>query len=348
MYLEERRMKSKTIWTYNYKKGLKVPMVSNDYFMEGDNIYFALSLGLNAFDSVLLALNVKTQETRVVFEENHVVRTAGILENGKIYLTTFKGEAVCVSLDGSVCWATELCPKNASFKMALDGDRFYVSDYAVFCLDTNTGEILWKNQTYQAKNNCNIVYDDKYIYGGELGGSVFCLDKFSGEVRWAFGKDEWISSVALLDRNRMLVGHIHGKFYILDSQKGELICTREAKGKLYSEMVFENNRMYIGSADAVIDSKAGNMTCYEMSSDNDLTEIFSVNVGGGVSTKAVIDGDRLFFAAEDNYLYCVDKNTGEELMPRKKTKGICRNIVVQGKELFLLSDKGQVECLEIL
>ena len=29
-------------------------MVSNDYFMEGDNIYFTLSLGLSTFDSVLL------------------------------------------------------------------------------------------------------------------------------------------------------------------------------------------------------------------------------------------------------------------------------------------------------
>ena len=127
-----------------------------------------------------------------------------------------------------------------------------------------------------------------------------------------------------------------------------MICAREAKGKLYNEMVFEQNRMYVGDADAVIDSKAGNMTCYEMTSDHDFAEIFSVNVGGGVSTRAVIDGDRLFFAAEDNYLYCVDKNIGEELVPRKKTKGICRNIVVYGKELFLLSDKGQVECLEIL
>ncbi len=141
---------------------------------------------------------------------------------------------------------------------------------------------------------------------------------------------------------------IPGKFYILDSQKGELLYEREAKGKLYNEAVFEKDRMYIGDADAVIDARAGNMTCYEITSDNALTEIFSVNVGGGVSTKAVIDGDRLFFAAEDNYLYCVDKNTGEERMPKKKTKGICRNIVVHGNELFLLSDKGQVECLEML
>ena len=140
-------MKLKTKWTYNYKKGLKGPMVSNDYFMEGDTIYFTLSLGLSTFDSVLLALNVKTQEVRVVFEEKHVVRTAGIHEDGKIYLTTFRGMAVCVSLDGRICWATELFPKNASFKMALHGDRFYVSDFAVFCLDKNTGEILYSGFT---------------------------------------------------------------------------------------------------------------------------------------------------------------------------------------------------------
>ena len=75
--------------------------------------------------------------------------------------------------------------------------------------------------------------------------------------------------------------------------------------------------------------------------------VFSVSVAGSVTTKAVIDGDRLFFAAEDNYLYCVDKKTGDELMPRKKTKGICRNIIVDGNELIVLSDKGQIECFEI-
>ena len=73
-----------------------------------------------------------------------------------------------------------------------------------------------------------------------------------------------------------------------------MICAREAKGKLYNEMVFEQNRMYVGDADAVIDSKAGNMTCYEMTSDHDFAEIFSVNVGGGVSTRAVIDGGQAF------------------------------------------------------
>lgn len=60
---------------------------------------------------------------------------------------------------------------------------------------------------------------------------------------------------------------------------------------------------------------------------------------------AMVSND--YYMAEDNYLYCVDKNTGEELMPKKKTKGVCRNIIVCEETLILLSDKGQVECFEI-
>lgn len=285
-------MKLKTKWTYNHQKGAKGAMVSDDYHLEGDNLYFTLSLGLNAFDSVLLELDLKTRAARVVFEERHVVRTAGIHEDGKIYFTTFKGMAYCINLDGSICWSAELGSANASFKMALDGNRFYVSDYATFCIDKNTGKILWKNEAFRKKNNCCLLCDEDSVYGGECGGSMFCLDKSSGEVRWARGKDEWISNIAFLDPGRLLVNHIHGKFYILDSRSGELLCTREAKGKLYNAPVFENARMYVGDADSVIDSKSGNMTCYELTPQNDLKETFSVTVGGGVSTRAVIDGDR--------------------------------------------------------
>ena len=341
-------MKLKSRWTYNYKKGMQGPMVSHDYHLDGDKLYFSLSMGLSAFDSVLLELDLKTQEARTVFEEKHVMRTSGIHENGKIYLTSLKGMAYCVKTDGSICWSTNLGSTNASFKMALDEDRFYVSDYSVFGIDKNTGEILWKNDICKEKSNCNILVDDNYIYGGESGGHVFCIDKFTGDICWTYGTEEWISNVEFWDNSRLLVNHAHGKFYILDAQSGNLIDTKQAKGYLYTAPVLENNRMYIGDADAVINSKSGNMTCYEWTSQNDLKELFSVNTTGGVSTKAVIDGDRIFFAAEDNYLYCVDKNTGEECMPKKKTQGICRNIIVCENELILLSDKGQVQSYEIV
>ena len=101
-------MKLKTKWTYQYRKNLREPMISADYYLEGENLYFALDLGLSAFDSVLLELNLKTQQARTIYEEKHVVRTAGIHEDGKIYFTSFRGMAYCLNLDGSICWATKI------------------------------------------------------------------------------------------------------------------------------------------------------------------------------------------------------------------------------------------------
>lgn len=340
-------MKLKTKWTYQYRKNLREPMISADYYLEGENLYFALDLGLSAFDSVLLELNLKTQQARTIYEEKHVVRTAGIHEDGKIYFTSFRGMAYCLNLDGSICWATKISSSNPSSKITLDGDRFYVSDHSIFCLDKHTGKILWKNEIFNQKVNCNILCDDQYLYCGELGGRVFCLDKFTGEARWVRGKNEWINNIAFLAPDRLLVNHCHGRFYIVDAKSGDLINILKAKGYLYTPPVFEKHRMYIGAGNDVIHSTAGNMTCYEFISPDVFKTVFSVSVAGSVTTKAVIDGDRLFFAAEDNYLYCVDKNTGDELMPRKKTKGICRNIIVDGNELIVLSDKGQIECFEI-
>lgn len=340
-------MKLKSKWIYNYKKGLRDLMISNDYHLTANKLYFSLTFGSSSFNSILLELDLETHNARTIFEENHVVRTAGIHENGKIYLTTFKGIAYCLDMSGNICWSTNLNLDNASFKMALDGDRFYASDHGIFCLNKNTGEIIWKNESFNQKSNCNILYDDKFIYCGESGGHVFCLDKFSGEVRWSYGNEEWISSCVIIDNNRLLVSHIHGKFYIFNSQNGELLCTNKANGYLYKTPVFEGSKMYIGDSDSVIDSKSGNMTCYELISNNKLKEIFRVTVGGGISTDAVISDEKLFFAAEDNYLYCIDKNSGE-FLAKKKTKGICRNIIVRDNELILLSDKGQAECFEIV
>ena len=92
----------------------------------------------------------------------------------------------------------------------------------------------------------------------------------------------------------------------------------KANGWLNHKPVIENNRLYIGDGNHVINSTSGNMTCYEILPDYTLREIYKVSVeGGGVSTEACLYGDMLFFATENGYLYCIDKNTGSALMARK-------------------------------
>ena len=342
-------MKLKSKWVYSYAKGLKGPLVSVDCYTEENNLYFALDLGLSAFKSVLLKLNLDTQECKELFAENHTIRTTGLHEDGKLYLTSMKGMAYCVDLNGNKVWETDIGKNNASFKLAMDEERLYVSNYTMYCLDKKSGTILWANDEFNKKMNSTIAVDDRYIYSGELAGHIFCLDKYTGETVWTYGEtDEWISYVQKPDENRLFVGDCRGRFYIFNARTGELLEKCNANGKLYTAPVLHNGRIYVGDQDHVMDATAGNMTCYVLTVQNTLKEIFKVSVGGGISSKAVIDGERLFFASDDGYLHCVNAETGEELMTRKKTKGTCRSIITRGNEIIALSDKGPAECFEII
>lgn len=309
-------------------------------------MYFAFTYGQFPWHGFILELNLATQECRTVYAEKHIVGSPGLYEEGKFYFTSYRGVALCVDVNGNLLWETKIGKGNPSREILIDGDRLYASNNSLFCLNKNTGEILWTNESYHKKNNCNIICRGNDLYSGEQGGKIYCLDKLTGERRWDYGEEEWVSNGTMLENGHLMWSDATGKFTFLDPAKGELTNLIKAKGRLYRKPVFEQGKLYIGDANDVMNSTAGNMTCYEANGD-ELKEVFSVTVGGGISTKAVLNGDRLFFAAEDGYLYCIDKDTGEALMTRKKTKGVCRDVIVRDEELIVLSDKGQVECFAI-
>lgn len=143
-----------------------------------------------------------------------------------------------------------------------------------------------------------------------------------------------------------MVSNIHGSFLFLDNKTGKLKQEVRVGRKLYRKPVFYNGKLYMGDGNSVINSTEGFMSCYELQDDLNLKLIFSFQTGGEISTKAVIDGRCLYFASADGYLYCIDKETGEELRKPKKTKGVCRDILVRKDEIVVLSDKGQLECYE--
>ena len=339
-------MKLKSKWIYNYRKGIRGALVSGNYYMAGDKLYFALCFDANYYESHVLELDLNTGEGRSLFQENHVVREIYASEDGKLYFTSLRGRVFCIDLNGTLIWEKKPFPKTASFQIAFDGDRLYASGRMRSCLDRNTGETLWTNDEFRKGSNCNLLISGNALICGEQGGKVFALDKSSGKTIWSYGEEEWISHCTFLANGHLLVNHIHGKFIILDPSTGKLIDTMPAKGYLYQTPIFEENRMYLGDADSTSQAESGNMTCYEVTGDN-ISPVFSYPVGGEVSTPALIDGDRLFFASEDGYLYCINKNSGEELMARKKTKGVCRDIILKNDELIIISDKAQVECFTI-
>ncbi|MCM1495059.1 MAG: PQQ-like beta-propeller repeat protein [Bacteroides sp.] len=330
-------------WEYNYQKGLRGALISVDIIERNQQLYFVLHYGESKWESLLIRLDMQSLEGQTLFREAHVMRSPGILEDDRFYFTTFRGMAYCVDLSGTVIWQTEIGGEAADWNVLLDGNRLFMSAYGMYCLNKEDGFIIWSNPN-GCKTNCSFAVDAACIYHGELGGVIRCVDKVSGNTVWTYGENLWISHCILIGENCLMACNIHGSFLFLDSKTGK--CKREVSvgRKLYRRPVFYNGKLYIGDGNSVINSTEGFVSCYELQDDLNLKPIFSFQTGGEISTKAVIDGRCLYFASEDGYLYCIDKETGEELRKRKKTKGTCRAILLQEDSVIVLSDKGQVEC----
>ena len=54
---------------------------------------------------------------------------------------------------------------------------------------------------------------------------------------------------------------------------------------------------------------------------NEEVGVFTIGIGGSISTSPVIVGDRMFFGAMDTMFYCLDAKTGEKIWDFK-TGGI--------------------------
>ncbi len=330
-------------WEYNYQKGLRGALVSVDAVERDEKIYFVLHYGERDWESLLIQLDMQSQEGTVLFRENHIMRSPGILSEDRFYFTTFKGMAYCVDLSGTVIWEADIGGQNADWNILLDGDRLYVSAYGLYCLNKDDGTILWSIQT-GCKTNCSFAVDDTCVYHGELGGVMRCVDKLSGNIVWTYGKDVWISHCMRLDDNCLMACNIHGSLLFLDCRTGKLLREVHVGRKLYRKPVLHDGKLYIGDGNSVINSTEGYMSCYELQKDYDLKLLFSFQTGGEILTKAVIDGRSLYFASDDGNLYCIDSETGEKLRKPKKTKGSCRDILVKNDAIVVLSDKGQAEC----
>lgn len=333
----------KKMWEYNYQKGLRGALVSVDMVEQDENLYFVLHYGEVNWESLLIRLDMQSIEGTILFREDHIMRSPGILAEDRFYFTTFRGKAYCVDLSGTVIWQTDIGGESADWNIVLDGDRLYMCAYGLYCLNKEDGTIIWSIQT-GCKTNCTFALDDTCIYHGELGGVIRCVDKMSGNIVWTYGKEMWISHCIRLNESCLMVCMIHGSILFLDCKTGKLLKEVNVGRKLYRKPVIHNGKLYIGDQNSVINSTEGYMSCYELQDDYNLNLIFSFQTGGEILTRAVIDGKCLYFASGDGYLYCIDNETGEELRKPKKTKGDCRDILVRKDAIVVLSDKGQVEC----
>lgn len=328
-------------WEYKYPERLVGAMVSEDYALEGEDLYFVHMTNGSYPRAGIYCVNAETGKAKAVLETTDFLRVIGKYDGSCFYFTSLRGNAYCVTKEGTVLWKKQLGEKSgaADWNVVLEGDRLYMAQDALYCLDPKNGETIWANSERGHGSNCTILVENDRIYHAKSGKHIYCADKATGKTVWTYGAEEWCRSVVSVDANTLCYLNTHGKYLFLDKRDGHLIREVKAGGKLMRQPLLLDGTIFVGEN---LQPSGGLMVRYEVGRDYDLKTLFEVPAAGAVTSEPVIAGDRLYFGTEDGSIYCVNKDTGEEIEKKKRVKGACRGIVPYGDGIIALSDKGPV------
>ena len=285
-------------------------MVSEDYVLIGDRLYFVHMTNGSYPKAGIYCVDVKSGEAEAVFETCDFLRTVGVYRDGCFYFTSLRG--------------------------------LFMAQDALYCLDPETGETMWANDERAHGSNCTILVEGDVIYHAKSGGHVYCCNKNDGKTVWTYGNEEWCRGIVSVDADTLLFVHTHGKYLFFDKGEGRLLREDKAGGKLMKSPLVLGKRVFSGenAGPSASGASGGRMMCYEIGDSYEMKPVFEVPAAGAITSRAVIDGEKLYFGIEGGALYCVSSKSGDELEKKRKVKGACRNIVVHDSGIVALSDKG--------
>lgn len=326
-------------WNYKHE-GLRGALMSVAGEIKEDRLTYFLEYDKAGFyESQLVRFDLKEKTPETLFTEGHVIRSTGVCENGRRYFTSMSAKVYCLDEQtGEVLWETNAGKGNASWKIVLDEKHVYMSNDSIYCIDKENGNILWESNEGWKRAGGSIIVEGELLYHGYSDGAVYCKNICSGELLWSYGKGLYPRAITTYGESFLLVAFV-GSF-------GKVLLLDKRTGEVVSEFTTDEpiyNEFVVINNLVYIGNDAGEMYCLEITEDNQLVDRFRLLTDSAVTTNAAVEGEIVWFATEKGYIYGLNRFTGEEVAKKKKGAAGPKWIGFYEDGLLVLSDKGQVE-----
>jgi len=224
--------------------------------------------------------------------------------------------------------------------------RVYFSDDAgvFYCLDGDTGELIWKfypeievdDPTLPRDNSAPTVWDKKVYFCTEKGSQryIYSLSAIDGSKIWEYKAE----NTSYMGKMTAVVG---GKFYTICGgiSGGEVICLDASTGELlwnYKKDKWFNMYVLTVGGDKVFLNSRSSFLCL----DKDTGELlWQKEFVGDTSDLIVYSDEKIYFWSGNDFAdgkwYCVDANDGEILWEKDSDNTFGRNLTVFGKKIYL-------------
>ncbi|MCX6152006.1 MAG: PQQ-binding-like beta-propeller repeat protein [Ignavibacteriales bacterium] len=174
-------------------------------------------------------------------------------------------------------------------------------------------ELLWRKELKRTYVASPLIWNDK-IYIASRSGIVSCFN-LNGKLIWEYDTYAPVFSRPVIDDGVLAVGNVRGDLITLDAATGEQIQTIGLGEPITSQLITFN---YLGKkllmtgqkpkTVIVIGTSSGKLLCYDLNSLEPIWE--NKNCTGMSETQPLYVNNKIVFGSWDNYLYCIDANSG--------------------------------------
>jgi outer membrane protein assembly factor BamB len=302
-----------------------------------------------------------------------------VVAGGRIYLTTAvpgaaKGDyslrAVCLDArSGAIIWNQEVFqeegrrapaihPKNshASPTPVVDGDQLFVhfGHLGTACLNSETGKILWTQQTLSYKpvhgaGGSPVLVGDRLIFSidGTDKQVVVGLDRKTGQVAWQTPRKVTATkpfsfctpTVITVNGRQQVISPGSNVVMALDPQTGQEIWRVRYEGySVVPRPVFGHGLVYLSTG---YDSPV--LYAIKPDGKGDVTSThvaWTVKKGVPRNASPLLVGDSLYLASDDGFFTCLDARTGKERWSERVGKAFSASPILAGEHIYLLDEEG--------
>ncbi|MCP5200714.1 MAG: outer membrane protein assembly factor BamB [Gammaproteobacteria bacterium] len=201
-----------TRWLYDLSvpsltlRGTSAPVIDDDLAIVGfDNGRLAaldLRSGKAVWDSPLALPSGRSDLERMVD-----VDADPVVLGATVFVASFHGQVAALSIvDGQIQWTREISSYN---ELAVGGGRVYVTDEdgAIWALDRNDGNSLWKQDALQHRYATAPVYFNNYVVVGDFEGYIHWLDAATGDIVYREQIDDSRIIAPPIDAGEVLLGY---------------------------------------------------------------------------------------------------------------------------------------------
>jgi outer membrane protein assembly factor BamB len=159
---------------------------------------------------------------------------------------------------------------------------------------------LWEYELSDACRTrpCSALKTEQVV-AGTIDGFIYSVERRTGKYKWNFVAGAPVLSSVIPgeidEKDHFFVGSDSGLFFCLD-QFGKKIWDFKTNGRIRTEAVIHNGRIYFGSEDSCF-------YCLELNSGR---EVFRFQIDGNIYGRPLVAGDRVYFGSTDSFVHALN------------------------------------------